>query len=265
MHAAYRGNTVNSPEAIRSANSNCFCCCSNLSASLTSSSLSPAFPFNAAATSRVCLPFTVSIHQPNCQSMGRPTATKFLHKKPTFPPQSASPSPPNTSLVKKEGKNTFASIGKILHIHKPVLLSTIIKEKHSHTHTQKHVHTHNALTLDERHWAIVTELKRQSVGFQSRQKCMRLVTTGEAYDTKKIWRSSRRRRRRKIAAATRCSESAATHRHGCHNVHRCGCSDVHSLPLLRKMETCIKMGLDKLVLVVQLLNCLGWPTCCFAN
>lgn len=146
MHAAYRGNTVNSPEAIRSANSNCFCCCSNLSASLTSSSLSPAFPFNAAATSRVCLPFTVSIHQPNCQSMGHPTATKFLRKKPTFPPQSASPSPPNTSLVKVEDKNTFASIEKVL-----VLMSTIIKEKHSHTHTHKHVHTHNALTLDERH------------------------------------------------------------------------------------------------------------------
>jgi hypothetical protein len=129
---SFRGNTVNSPEAIRSANSNCFCCSSNLSASLTSSSLSPALPFNAAATSRVCLPFTVSIHQPNCQSMDHPTATKFLRKKPTFPPQSASPSPPNTSLVKVEGKNTFASMEKILHIHKLVLLSTILKEKHSH-------------------------------------------------------------------------------------------------------------------------------------
>jgi hypothetical protein len=104
MHAAYRGNAVNSLEAIRSANSNCFCCSSNLSASLTSFSLSPAFPFNAAATSRVCLPFTVSIHQPNCQSMGRPTAKKFLHKKPTFPPQSASPSPPKHHLSRWKGK-----------------------------------------------------------------------------------------------------------------------------------------------------------------
>jgi hypothetical protein len=162
-----------------------------------------------------------------------------------------------------EGKNTFASIGKILHIHKLVLLSTIMKEKHSHTRTHKHVHTHNALTFDERHWAIVTELKRQSVGFESRQKCMRLVTTGAAYDAKKIWRSSRRR----IAAATRCSESAATHRHGCHSVHRCGCSDVHTLPPFRpnpRWNVC-KMGLDKLALLVQLFNCVGWPTCFFAN
>jgi hypothetical protein len=26
-----------------------------------------------------------------------------------------------------------------------------------------------------------------------------------------------------------------------------------------------KMGLDKLVVVIQLFNCLGWPTCFFAN
>jgi hypothetical protein len=65
--------------------------------------------------------------------MGRPTATKFLHKKPTFPPQTASPSPPNTSLVKMEGKNTFASIGKILPT--SIAVDNNKRETFAHAHT----------------------------------------------------------------------------------------------------------------------------------